>query len=424
MSEKTFGKTLSRRSFLKESSAAAVGVAGISVIGAPAVLSGRNVNSRINLGFLGTGSRACEMLTAITGQTEKLVTDLCDIYPPHLAEAIMLCGNDKVRTHEHWEKVLEQKDVDAVVVATPLFLHVPMSVAGLEAGKHVLSEKSMGLNMKQLNQMLAAVQKHPDKVYLVGYQGRLAESLKMVKDLVAEGSLGRITQFYVHFDRNQSWKRDDITAEWERVLNWRLYKEYCGGLLTEVVTHEIDAVREVLGTMPVNATFYGKVQIYKDGRDNHDSIMGAWEMEDGVLGVGTAHLSNASNGSGWKLLGTHGTVESNGGTVKIYWEKEARHLDSVGIQHKFTTIQLGQSLKESENPNNTPAKVITFEIDNDYDLSTAREFRHFYDCILNGTRPVMDAASCRDTSIAAFMAYASTLEGGRRVSRAEVEAAG
>jgi predicted dehydrogenase len=424
MSEQESKCKINRRGFIRQGTSMAIGAASIPLLGAPAVVSARNVNSRINIGFLGTGSRACEILRSIAPHKQKLVTDLCDIYPPHLAESQKYAGNDKARIYDQWEKVLEQKDVDAIAIAAPLFLHVPMSVAALQAGKHVFSEKSMGLSMEQLDLMVQTAGSHMNQVYMVGYQSRLNESLAMVKNLVAEGSLGRITQFYVNFDRNQTWKRDDVSPEWERVLNWRLYKEYCGGLLTEVVTHQIDMVMEILQTQPVGAAFFGKIMVYNDGREHHDSIMGSWEMENGVIGVGSTNLSNASRGSGWTLLGTHGSVECYGGTLKIYWEKDARHLDSIGIEHKFTNIKLGQSLQESESKNSTPAKVIKFEIDSDYDLSTAREFEHFYDCILNDKKPVMDARSCRNTSIAALMAYKSTMEGGRLVTREELVGAG
>jgi len=424
MIEKKSRNKVTRREFVKQGSTVLATAAGLSALGAPAILSAQNMNSRINLGIIGTGSRGGSIIRAIRDHEQCLITDLCDVYPPNLEEAKSYTDNEKVRTHADWREVLEQKDLDAVVIATPLYLHVPMSIASLEAGKHVFSEKSMGLNMKQLNQMLAAAQKHSDLVYMVGYQSRLNESLKMVKDLVQAGALGKITQFYCHFDRNQTWKKEGLPPEFERLLNWRLYKEYCGGLLTEVVTHEIDQVIDVLGIMPESASFYGNIMIYKDGREHHDSIMGTWEMEDGVLGVGTGHLSNASQGSGWTMLGTHGTVEVYGGTLKIYWERQVRHLDSVGIEHKFTTIKLGQSLKESESPAITPAKVVTFDIDSNYELATAREFEHFYDCILHNKKPAMDAASCRNTSIAALMAYHSSMNHGRTYTREEVEAMG
>jgi predicted dehydrogenase len=423
--DKDRGKeSLSRREFLKTGSTVMAGAAGLAAFGAPAILSGQNVNSRIRMAMIGTGSRGCSILRAIANQQEAVVTDLCDVYPPHLEEGVKQVGNPKVRTWDKWEKVLELKDVDAVIVSPPLFLHVPVSVASLDAGKHVFSEKSMGLTMKQLNEMTAAVEKHPDKVYLVGYQSRLNEAMPEIKRLVSEGSIGKISQFYVHFDRNQTWKRDNVPPEWERVLNWRLYKEYCAGLLTEVVTHEVDQVLDVLGTMPTDATFHGSIEVYKDGREHHDNVMGTWMMEDGVIGVGTGHLANSSQGMCWSLLGTHGTIESAGGQLKLYWETDVRHLDSFGIKHKFTQVKLGQSLDTTGAGKMTPGKVIEYKADGDYDLATAREFKHFYDCILNGTKPVMDAASCRRTSIAALMAYTSSMEEGRRVTRAELEAQG
>jgi len=424
MSETDGTGTITRRDFIRRGSGMVAGGMGLAALGAPALVSGRNLNGKISLAFIGTGSRACEILRATADHGERIITDVCDIYPPHIEEAKKLSGNPSVRTHTEWQRVIDLKDVDAVAVAAPLFLHVPVSSAAMETGKHVFSEKSMGMDMKELNRMLAAAESHPDQVYLVGYQSRLNVALATVKELVANRSFGEITQFYVHFDRNQTWSRNDVPPEFMRILNWRLYKEYCGGLLTEVVTHEIDQVMAVLGTMPKAASFNGKIKVYKDGREHHDSIMGVWEWENDVLGAGSAHLSNGSRGSGWILLGTHGTVECYGGTLKLYWEKEARHLDSIGIAHKFTAVKLGQSLQESEKPNETPAKVLEDKVDADYDLATAREFKHFYDCILNGAKPVMDAASCRRTSIAALMAYTSSMEGGRRVTREEIEALG
>ena len=424
MQNKTIKEVLTRRDFFKQGSSVAVGAASLAALGAPAIVSGQNLNSKITFGMIGTGSRGGSILRSIRNHPEPIITDLCDIYPPHLKESLDYVDNPKVRTTENWEEVLEHKDVDAIIVSTPLYLHVPMSVASLEAGKHVFSEKSMGLNVKQINQMVATVKKHPDKVYLVGYQSHLSEALVEARRLVDAGSIGKITQFSVHFDRNQTWKKEVPDPRWERVLNWRLYKEYCGGMLTEVVTHEIDMILEILGTMPVSASFYGKIQVYEDQREHHDSIMGTWEMEDGVLGFGTGHLSNSFRGIGWVLQGTHGAMDYSGGNLKIYWEKEPRHLDAFGIEHKFTHVKLGQSLDDVESSKMTTPTVFTDEIDSGYEPVTAREFKHFYDCVLNGTRPAMDAETARKPSIAALMAYTSSMEGGRKVTREEIEATG
>ncbi|MBN2290012.1 MAG: Gfo/Idh/MocA family oxidoreductase [Candidatus Glassbacteria bacterium] len=425
MQNKSGSQKLNRRDFFRQGSSVAVGAASLAALGAPAILSGQNLNSRITLGMIGTGSRGGSILRSIDKHERSIVTDLCDIYQPNLQESAgYVTRNPKVRTTEIWEELVERKDLDAVIVSTPLYLHVPMCIAALETGKHVFSEKSMGLNMKQVNQMAAAAAEHADKVYLVGYQSHLNECLAEAKRIYEAGSIGKATQFSVHFDRNQTWKKEDVPAEWERVLNWRLYKEYCGGVLTEVVTHEIDQVLHILGTMPVKAGFYGEIMVYKDGREHHDSVMGAWEMEDGVLGFGTGHFSNTYRGVGWILQGTHGTIVSDGGSIKIYWEKAARHLDSFGIEHKFTAVKLGQSLEDVSSSSMTKPKEFKKEVDGDYELSTGREFEHFYDCILDGVEPLMGAGTARKPSVAAFMAYESSMNGGRQYTREEIEAMG
>jgi predicted dehydrogenase len=140
---------LTRRDFIRTGSATAA--AGLAVLGAPALIRGQNINSKVNIGVIGTGSRGCYLLRMLANIPEAIITDVCDIYPPHLQAGVVDSANEKVRTHEQWEKIIEQKDVDAVLVSPPLFLHVPCSVAAMEAGKHVFSEKSMGLSMKQIN---------------------------------------------------------------------------------------------------------------------------------------------------------------------------------------------------------------------------------------------------------------------------------
>ncbi|MBN2289466.1 MAG: Gfo/Idh/MocA family oxidoreductase [Candidatus Glassbacteria bacterium] len=413
---------LSRRDFLKSGSAMAVGAASLAAAGAPALLRGQNLNGRINVGVIGTGSRGCYLTRLMAEQEGVTVTDVCDIYPPHLQQGVQDSGNDKVRAHEQWEKLVGQQDVDVVVVAPPLFLHVPCSVAALQAGKHVFSEKSMALNMKQLKQMMAAAGQS-DRVYLVGYQSRMLDSFAEAKSLVQGGAFGKITQFYLHYDRNQTWRKELEDPKWERVLNWRMYREYCGGILTELLTHQIDMMLDILGTMPVRGSCGGEIILYKDGREHHDSLMGYMEMEDGVLGVVSGTFCNARWGSCWAIHGTHGTIEFMGDAFRIFWEKETRHLQSVGVQHKFTKVKLGQSLDVSDAPITEPDKLV------DYRSATTRNasvkaVEHFFDCVRNGTRPVMDAASASRPSLAAFMLYHSSQDGGRQYTLEEIQAMG
>ncbi len=414
----TIKDNLSRRDFIRRGSTTAAAAAGLAVLGAPAVLRGQNLNSRINVGVIGTGSRGCYLIRLLKELPGITITDVCDIYPPHLEAGKNDSGNEQVRGHEQWEEVVGQKDVDAVVVSPPLFLHVPCSVAALEAGKHVYSEKSMGLTVEQLNRIKATVEQHPDQVYMVGYQSRMMESFKQAKELVRNNSFGRITQFYAHYDRNTTWRKEIEDPKWERVLNWRMYREYCGGILTELLPHDIDMLLDILGTRPVSASCRGKIRVYNDGREHHDSLMGQLEMEDGVLGTVSGQLANSRWGSGWAIHGTYGTIEFTGQAFRIFWEKETRHLQHVGLKHKFNRIKLGQSLDISNAPLTEPDKVVDFR--DSTENASRKALEHFLACVRNGDKPVMDMQSARVTSIAALMLYTSSLDNGRSVSVEEI----
>jgi predicted dehydrogenase len=411
---------VTRRDFLKSSGMGAA--AGLAILGAPAILRAQNLNSQLNVGVIGTGSRGCYLIRLLDRMDGVTVTDVCDVYPPHLEEGKNDSGNEKVRAHEQWEKIIEQKDVDAVVVSPPLFLHVPCSVAALSAGKHVFSEKSQGLNVKQLNEIKAVVESHPELTYMVGYQSRLMESFKQAKELVRNNTFGKITQFYLHYDRNTSWRKDIEDPKWERVLNWRMYREYCGGILTELLSHDIDMMLDLLGTRPVKAACEGKLMTYNDGREHHDSIMGYLEMEDGVLGLASGHLSNSRWGSSWAIHGTHGTIEFMGDAFRIFWEKETRHLQGMGIDHKFNRVKLGQSLNIKEAPITEPDTVADFSDNTDRSSQAALE--HFLECIHEKKTPILNLESTRLSALTGLMLYKSSLEGGRQVTMEDVLADG
>ncbi len=415
--------SLTRREFLKQGTTLAVAAAGVAALGAPAIVRGQNLGSQITVGVIGTGSRGCYMMRLLAGLPGVTVTDLCDVYPPHLQQGVEASGNPQVRRHEQWQKLLEQQDTDAILVSPPLFLHVPCSVAALGAGKHVYSEKSMGLNVKQLNEVSEAAKRNPKLVYLVGYQSRLGEAFLDAKRLVREGSFGKITQFYLHYDRNSSWRKELEDPKLERLLNWRMYREYCGGIITELLAHEIDMMMDLLGTSPVQGACAGQIMVYKDGREHHDSLMGYLQMEDGVLGTISGHLSNSRWGSGWAVHGTHGTLEFLGGGFQIFWERETRHLQTVGVEHKFNKIKLGQSLDVKDTPIQAADKVVDFRNSETAD-SSKQALEHFCSCIRNGDQPIMGYASARRTSMAALLLYESSLAGGRTMKMEEIEAMG
>ena len=135
---------LNRRDFIKSGGALAAGAAAIAAIGSPAIVRGQNLNSKLNFGVIGTGSRAGSILRAIRGDEYLNVTDLCDVFPPHLEETKNYIDNTEPRTTENWEDVIARDDVDCVIVSTPLFLHVPIERCRSQGRQACLQRKEHG----------------------------------------------------------------------------------------------------------------------------------------------------------------------------------------------------------------------------------------------------------------------------------------
>ena len=145
-------------------------------------------------------------------------------------------------------------------------------------------------------------------------------------------------------------------------------------------------------------------------------------MEDGVLGLVSGHLSNRRWGMGWAIHGTHGTLEFTSNAFRIFWEKSTRHLQAVGIDHKFNRVKLGQSLNNSEAPMTEPDKIADFR--DNTENSSRQILEHFLRCIRDGEKPVSDVKSARLSSMTALLLYKSSLEGGRLVTMDELLAQG
>ncbi|WP_286860639.1 Gfo/Idh/MocA family protein, partial [Proteiniphilum sp. UBA5510] len=114
-------------------------------------------NEKARIGFIGTGSRGTYSIHAVSNIPHAEIVALCDIYPPNLKAASALCPNAK--TYTDYRKMLESTDIDGVIISTPLYLHAPITLDALEAGKHVFCEKAMALTMDQCKVVYEAYRK-------------------------------------------------------------------------------------------------------------------------------------------------------------------------------------------------------------------------------------------------------------------------
>src|SRR5437764_14912984 len=147
-------KSIPRRDFLKQ---AAIGTAAFMVYPPSRVLG---ANDRVRVGMIGVGGRGQELLKQVLAVPNAELVAIADIYTRRHAEAKAMAPN--IRTYNDHRQLLDQKDIDAVIVATPLHIHQPHFADTLAAGKDLSSEKTMNWSIPAAEQCLSAAQHHSD----------------------------------------------------------------------------------------------------------------------------------------------------------------------------------------------------------------------------------------------------------------------
>jgi predicted dehydrogenase len=318
---------LTRRQFLA-TSAAALSSAGL------AHLVPQKRAEPVNAAFIGVGSQGQTLLKRALRIPGVTFTRMCDIYPPHLNKAIQMCEGT-AKGCEDYREVLDDKSIDAVLIATPLHLHAKMSIDALEAGKQVFSEKCMARWPEQARDMCRAVER-TGKWLQIGHQRRSSALYPHAVELVQEDDvLGRLTHARCFWHRNGSWRRD-VPPEYERLLNWRLYNEYSGGLMTELGSHQVHVVNWFTGQNPVSVTGFGGIDYWKDGREVFDNVCCTFEYPDGVKLMYSSLTTNQFEGYGELLMGDKGTLTIDAEKGRLFKEPRAKSLPWAGMAEKET----------------------------------------------------------------------------------------
>jgi predicted dehydrogenase len=311
---------MNRRSFVEAISAATLGTA-VFARGAENVSGDKHPvapSDQIRLGIIGPGSRGQELMRHFLRVPGVHITGLCDIYEPRFAAARKITGEETPIYRDH-RRLLEARDLDAIVVATPLSLHAEHAIASLQSGRHVYGEKSLGLTVGDCNKIVAAV-KQGGKHFQVGHQYRYAPWFHEVIRRVGKGEIGRVTHIQGYWHRNASWRRPVPDPKLERLINWRLYKEYSGGLTAELGSHHIDFANWVFGAIPESVTGSGGIDTYHDGRETDDNVQIIFRYPGGRTFTFSSLTDNAKAGAAAWIYGKDGSVEVTMEDAIFYYE--------------------------------------------------------------------------------------------------------
>ena len=336
-------KSIDRRDFLKRAAAGtAAGLAypGASVLGA---------NDRVRLGIIGPGARGQELMKEFLRVPNVEFVAVADVFTRRHEESRQIAPAAKA--FDDHRRLLDLKDLDAVIVASPLHCHSRHFLDTLAAGKDLYCEKTMTWSIAEAEACYQAAKKS-DRVVGIGLQhqssGQLADAMRWIKD----GLVGKVTSVESWMSRNTprgkgQWVRQvpaDCTAanvRWDlfqsgrprrpfdahRFINWRLFWEYSGGNVTENMVHQIAWVMRALDLpLPTAAYMSGGVFSEKDGREVPDTIAVTLDFPNDMVVTWQSTFSNKNYGIGDRILGSHGTIERLMGTTDMVTGRSASGL--------------------------------------------------------------------------------------------------
>ncbi len=326
---------VNRRTFLETAGVAAGAAAAAGTFAHPAVGSVKGANERINVAILGPGGRAQEHIRILNRLKEETklvdVIGLCDVwdgnddikrglYPSAKKVGLDPEGKDKDRITKDYRKILECKDVDVVLIATPDHWHAKMSEDAMLAGKDVFCEKPMTHTIDEARRLVETVNK-TKQVFTVGVQSTADPRWRDANKMITEGKIGKVMQGQTSYYRNSNvgqWRYYKLTkdmspktVDWKMFLGtdfglapdmpfdrakyaqWRCYWEFGGGMYTDLFVHQLTHLILAMGVrLPRRVVGGGGLFLEYDGRDVPDVATVVADYDEGCQVLISATMAN------------------------------------------------------------------------------------------------------------------------------------
>jgi predicted dehydrogenase len=348
---------MKRRQFIERVIQTAAATA--SVLAAPRVLG---AGARVNLGLIGCGTRGMTVARLMRQVPDVAFVAVCDVYERNAAAAREWAGPG-CQSYGDFRKVLDRKDVDAVLIATPDHWHAIPTVLACQAGKDVYVEKPLAHNIREGRAMVEAARKY-NRVVQTGTQHRSAEHYREVARIVQSGELGNVrfvrvwnyTNLYPRGVGRAEDARPPDGLDWDFYLgpapavpfnrnrflgSFRWFWDYAGGFITDWGTHRFDSVHQVMGEdAPRTVAAVGGRFELKDGAETPDILQATYEYPGFVLSYESCQLNAHGTGGrtpekryyrargkddrphGEAFYGTNGTLFSDRIGFEIFPELE------------------------------------------------------------------------------------------------------
>ena len=262
--------------------------------------------SRVRIGVIGSGGRGRYLTKVALRDPAVRVTAVCDVYEPNLEQGLSAAGN-QARAIRNYRGLLDMKDLDAVIIATPAHWHHRMLLDALAAGKDVYVEKPLCQTPQQGVELVRAAAQSKSIVQ-VGMQRRSYDLYLQARRVIAEGTLGTVRMV-------RSWWLNNSLApststlkgplDWEqwqgpiarrpldpaRFFNWRSYSEYSGGIMADQGAHVFDGIHMLMAAGYPEAVNASAGRVHKAGVDTAESVVVAAEYAEDWLAVFTLNYA-------------------------------------------------------------------------------------------------------------------------------------
>lgn len=307
--------------------------------------------ARVRMGFIGSGIRGSELLASFLKDPGVTPVMVADVYTGCLQRAKEQTDG-AIETTRDYRAVLDRKDIDAVVIATPDHWHKRMTLDALAAGKHVYIEKPLTWSIEEGPEIIAAAARSK-KLLQVGSGVKTSAVTAKAKELVKSGVLGKIMQVKMVNNRNTpegAWiypiplDASEKTIDWARFqgdraqkpfdpkvfFRWRCWWEYSGGVATDLFVHMTSQLHEVMSVdAPTSVVSQGGLFRWKDGRTVPDFMTSIYEYP-GFLAELSVNQCNGYLPRAMYIAGTEGTLEVGTDKVIHHFERKPENVQRYG----------------------------------------------------------------------------------------------
>lgn len=315
---------------------------------------GAAANNAVRIGLIGAGSRGTNDARTLAKDPRVRITAICDVFEEQIAAAKQRIPAPDAKAFKDHRDLLASGEVDAVVIATPVFLHPDHLDAAVKAGKHVYIEKPAAVDVAGCKRVIRIADSADRKLNITfGFQQRHGAVYKNAKQMLDSGAIGKVREVHTQFIKF-ALKGDEpplpnaVTLE-DKLRQWKLWRSMFGEVIVETYCHNIDAMNWFMNARPVKAIGTGGRTVEKRG-DLLDHMNVTFDYPDNVQAtlIGSQIAPRFYRVNHERYIGDNGVIE----TAREYWmhdlgkgpvtEKSPRDITADALEEFVNRLTTGK----------------------------------------------------------------------------------